>query len=95
MADPSRIPRDELENKRDLGAVIYCGAYIELMRRELDVPMDKAGMNEMITLMVEPMNHATEAIWRALMSDHKGLEEVLERFRQSLDQLSRGRADGS
>jgi hypothetical protein len=37
--------------------------------------------------MVEPINHATEATWRALMEDTEGRDEAVERFRQSLERL--------
>lgn len=85
MADPSKMPREELERAKDLGAAAYCAAYIHLMARELGIDeTDTEGIRTMIVQMVEPMNHATEAIWRALMNDNVGKEEVLIRFRQSL-----------
>jgi hypothetical protein len=57
------------------------------MGRELGVNMsDKEALKGMIMLMVEPMNHATEAIWRTLMEDD-GKDEAIERFRQSLENL--------
>jgi hypothetical protein len=88
MVDPSSIPREELERTRDLGAVTYCRSYILLMARELGVDMaDTKTANSMTLQMVEPMNHATEAIWRALMEDHEGKERALERLQQSLERL--------
>lgn len=91
MADPAELPREELERGRDLGAATYLSAYIHLMLRELGIAhfaSDTAGVNSMVEQMVEPMNIATEAIWRALMDDHSGeMEKVLERFRESLDAI--------
>lgn len=85
MSDPEELSREELERARDLGAVTYCGAYVHLMGRELGVDTsDKESLNHMLLQMVEPMNQATEAIWRALMNDHVGKEEALIRFRKSL-----------
>lgn len=89
MVDPSSIPKEELERTRDLGAVTYCRSYILLMARTLGVDMaDTKAANSMTLQMVEPLNHATEAIWRALMDDRSGeIEKALDRFRQSLDRL--------
>lgn len=88
MTDPSHLPREELERARDLGAVTYCGAYVHLMGQELGVDTsDKEALNHMLLQMVEPMNQATEAIWRALMNDNVGKEEALIRFRRSLLEL--------
>lgn len=85
MADPSKMPREELERARDLGAAAYCAAYIHLMARELGIDeSDTDGIRTMLVQMVEPMNHATETIWRALMNDNLGKEQALIRFRQSL-----------
>lgn len=86
MVDPSTVPTEELERTRDLGAVTYCRSYILLMARALGVDMtDTKAANAMTLAMVEPMNHATETIWRALMDDQKGKKEALKRFHQSLD----------
>lgn len=86
MSDPAQLPKEEVERARDLGAVTYCAAYIELMARELGINT-REGVNQMVSEMIEPLNYATEAIWRALMSDNLGKEETLIRFRQSLLEL--------
>lgn len=89
MAEPTKIPREELERMRDLGAVAYHSAYIHLMAHELGVDVsDTEFISDMVVRMIEPMNLATEAIWRAMMNDHSGeIEKVLERFRESLDNI--------
>lgn len=85
MADPSQLPREEVERARDLGGTTYCAAYIELMIRELGInSASREGFNEMVIEMVAPLNIATEAVWRALMHDHLGKEEALIRFRKAL-----------
>lgn len=85
MVDPSTIPREELERARDIGAVAYLRSYVLLMARAIGVEMeDTKAANSMTLEMVEPINYATEATWRALMEDTDGKEEAIERFRQSL-----------
>lgn len=87
MAEPSQLSRKMLEHARDVGAATSLSAYVRLMARELDVDADNESLTEMVMKMVEPMNIATEAIWRALMHDHVGKEQALIRFRQSLLEL--------
>lgn len=82
---PDKTPEEHLGELRDVGAVTYLSAYIRLMGRSLNVPEPtKLDIGRMVLSMVEPMNHATEAIWRALMKDDIGKEEAIERFRESL-----------
>ena len=85
MADPAKIPTSELMHKRDLAAALYFTCYLQMMHRELGVD-DASGEYLRMTVlqMVMPMNHATEAIWRALMHDETGVEEAIQRFRESL-----------
>lgn len=93
MADPTKVPTSELQRIRDLGAISYMSAYCYLMMRELGVDGLQDGetwrqlTTDMVLLMVEPMNHATEAIWRATMRDTEGMEKALLRFRASLHAL--------
>jgi hypothetical protein len=84
MADPNALPREELEKMRDTGAIMYGLGYIRLMAREIGVDDSLEGSQEMFYQMIEPMNIAMEAIWRALMEDHIGKEEALIRFRKAL-----------
>lgn len=86
--DPSQLTREELERARDLGAAAYLASYVRLMMRELKInETDTIAINTMAVQMIEPMNLATQAAWRALMEDHEGLEQVLKQFRSSLDNL--------
>lgn len=86
MADPAAMPQDELQRSRDLGAIIYLGAYVRLMCRELKVPDPQPDeLRSWLLEFVDPLNHATEAIWRATMEDDNGAKEALVRFRESLN----------
>lgn len=87
--DLTKASREEIERIRDLGAVAYLRGYIRLMVRELEIDeSDVEGMNHMLLQMVEPLNIATEAIWRGLMNDKpEEMEKVLARFKESLDQI--------
>jgi hypothetical protein len=88
MKQLSEVPSEELKRARDIGAVAYLRSYILLMAREIGVEMeDTKTANSMTLDMVEPINHATEATWRALMEDTEGRDEAVERFRQSLERL--------
>lgn len=88
MVDPSAVPSEELKRARDIGAVAYLRSYVLLMAREIGVEMsDTKTANSMTLEMVDPINHATEATWRALMEDTDGKEAAIERFRQSLERL--------
>lgn len=92
MADPAALPTRELEHARDMGAATYLAAYLRLMIRELgvekgDAESQTAMVRSMVLQMIAPMNHATESIWRAMMEDNKGMEEALQRLRDSLDEL--------
>lgn len=83
------LSNEAVKRIRDLGAVAYLRGYIRLMVRELDIDeSDTEGMDHMLLQMVEPLNVATEAIWRALMSDKsEEMEKVLARFKESLEPL--------
>lgn len=88
MADPAQLPISELQNRQYLGAVVYLSAYLMLMHRELGVDDASDEYLRMTTLqMVMPMNHATEAIWRALMKDADGMEKAVQEFRAALHAL--------
>lgn len=87
MADPAELPRAELERARDLGAATYLSAYFHLMTRELGVDADTLGVQGMALVVLDPMNHATQAMWCAMMEDRPGKEAALMKFQQSLDAL--------
>lgn len=87
MSDP--IAEEDLQHARDLGAVTYLRAYILLMMRALhvnDEPDTSDAVNAMILVSVDPLNLATEAIWRAMMQDEK-FEKTIDEFRESLRKL--------
>lgn len=85
MDDSGRLSTEELEQSYEMGMAMFCSAYVQLMTRELGIDVqDKEALKPMILQMVEPMNDATEAVWRALMHDHLGKEEALIRFRKAL-----------
>lgn len=93
MADAAALPQDELQRSRDMGVIIYLGAYVRLMCRELGVPDPSAEeLRPWILEFVDPLNHATEAIWRATMEDDKGANDAVVRFRESLKSIH-GRGD--
>lgn len=88
MADPAEMPDEELERAQYLGAAAYLTAYLRRMMRAIGVDdSDAAGVNAMVMSMVEPLNHATEAIWRALMKDIIGKEKAVTKFKESLNRL--------
>jgi hypothetical protein len=88
VADPDSLPTSEIEHARDVGAVTYLGAYLRLMLRALGVPTpDNDEFNVMLLEMVEPMNHATQVIWCALMEDVNGAERALKEFKDSLPHI--------
>lgn len=88
MVDPTKLPQGELERARDLGAATYCAAYIRLMMRELGISdRDTGAVNDMMLKMIGPMNAATDAIWRALMEDHKGMRDALQHFEAELTKI--------
>lgn len=88
MADPAKIPTEELEHIRDQGAAAYMSAYVRLMMRALKInESDLLGVNGMVVQMIEPLNHATEAIWCALMKDLVGKEQAITKFKESLNKL--------
>jgi hypothetical protein len=86
------LSREEIVRIRDLGAVAYLRGYVRLMARELGIDeSDSDGLDAMVVEMVEPLNVATEAAWRALMKDKpEDMEKVVARFKESLDQIGKG-----
>lgn len=89
MPDPVNPATEDLHGARDLGIVTYLRAYILLMMKELgvaDEPDTSDGVNAMILVAIEPINLATEAIWRAMMQDEK-FEDTTDDFRESLRKL--------
>ena len=85
-------PQD-LQKAKDLGFATYLSAYVQLMGRNLGITGDdpdagtQQALNQMALTMVEPMNLATEACWRALMHDHRGAKDKIQRFEEALKQL--------
>jgi hypothetical protein len=78
-----------LRRARDLGAASYVSAYIHLMMRELGVDdTDNQAVNALASEMIEPINLATEAAFRALMADTVGMDHALDRLRRHLDEIT-------
>lgn len=89
MADPAMLPKEELKRIRDLSGTTYMSAYVRLMARELEIDeSDTMALNDLAIKLVEPLNIATEAAWRALMGDTQGMEIALSQFGESLDELT-------
>lgn len=86
MADPAQLPTEELQRAQHLGAATYLGAYLHLVTRALGVDTTPDAINAMVLTMIEPMNHATKAMWYAMMNDPK-LDEALFEFRECLSVL--------
>lgn len=87
MADPSKLPTDEVIAIRDLTAATYLAANVRIVMRELGVEEDDDAIREFVLRMVVPMNHAFDATWRGLMKDVDGLEVAMQNFRACLHAL--------
>jgi len=80
--DQPELSDDDLKRAQYLGAVAYLTAYTRGMARQLGVDdTDREAINQMVVQLVEPLNIATEAAWRAMMSDKKGTYQTLQRLR--------------
>jgi hypothetical protein len=88
MAEPMDLSREELKQAQIMGATAYMMAYVRLMAIEMSVEVTSEDIRGMILEMVDPLNHATEAIWRALMKDYDGSNEAVDRFKESLDKMT-------
>lgn len=84
-------PADDetLRKSQELGAATYLTSYIVRMARAMDIDLeaDTEGVNKMVLQMVEPLNHATAAIWCALMTDATGRDLAIERLTVALEAL--------
>lgn len=87
-------PTDDetLRKSQELGAATYLTAYIVRMARAMDIDpqhleADTEAVNQMVLQMVEPLNHATAAIWCALMTDASGRDLAIERLTVALEAL--------
>lgn len=84
----ARLDEDELRLGRDVGAATYVSSYMHLMMRELGVDdSDLDAVNALAANMVEPINIATEASFRALMGDTVGMDAALKRLQEHLDEI--------
>lgn len=54
--------------------------------------LDQEAVNAMALQMLESLNVATEATWRALMKDKSGMYETLGRQRKTLEKLIKAKA---
>lgn len=82
------MSNEELKLAQELGLATYLSAYIWLMGEELEVKeLDNEGVNAMAGFMVEPLNIATELVFRKLMGDEKGMAETILRLRAAIDTL--------
>lgn len=89
MDSNANLSSADLEVIRDQGAAIYLSAYLRLMCNSMGVETNQEAIKDMALEMLEPLNHANEAIWRALMSD-KEWKTALARLRMSLEKLAHG-----
>lgn len=89
MVDPNVLSREALQEMQARGASLYLDAYVRLMARALGVDAVNAEVLGMMVMMIDPLNHATEAIWRAMMKDGVGALGALDRFKESLDEFSK------
>lgn len=87
MADPSKLPTDEVIAIRDLTAATYLAANVRIVMRELGVEEDDDAIRMFVLQLVVPMNHAFDATFRALMKDVDGSEEAIQHFRACLHAL--------
>lgn len=82
--------REALRTYHHRGAAIYLSAYIGLMMDGMGVKATtKSEINALALEMVEPLNIATEAIWRAMMSDQEWATTG-QRFEDALTKLAKG-----
>lgn len=89
MTSNDLLSNEQLEYIRDQGAAIYLSAYLRLMCNHMGIETTQTAIKDMALEMLEPLNHANEAIWRALMSD-KDWTTALERLRTNLQRLAQG-----
>lgn len=90
MSGTEQLSDEQLREAQAMGAAAYLTAYTRLMARALGVEEDIVNadvLKQMVTAMVEPLNHATEATFRALMSDRKGTYKALKTLRESVEEL--------
>lgn len=82
------LSREEMEKARDVGATVYLSAYVHLMGHHLHIAdPTKEAFNTIAELMVDPLNLATEATWRAIMGDQEGCDQVMAQLKAGLEKL--------
>lgn len=82
------LDKPTLQRALNLGITTYLTAYVNLMALELDLdPLNQEQTNAMGLLMLDVVNLGTEVAWRAIMNDHEGVENGLERFREYVEAL--------
>lgn len=88
MSGTERLSDEQLREAQAMGAAAYLTAYTRLMARALGIDDDSPeAINKMVMVMIEPLNNATEATFRALMNDRKGMYKALKTLRESVEEL--------
>jgi hypothetical protein len=92
MEDVLKMTDNDLENAQMAGAAMYLRAYLHRMSRKIGVPLkdiDPDDIDEMALSMVPAINHATTAMWGALMKDTYTVAQAVEKFQRDLEKLER------
>jgi hypothetical protein len=86
------LSKDKLYHARDLGAITYASAYINLMAIHHGIDnSDQKAMNEMAVRIVPAINFGTQAAWCGLMGDQDGRNIALEQLRSATEALSKSK----
>lgn len=87
MTDPSWSHEEAVEYVQQRGLAMYLGAYVNRIIKKTGVPQPEPDSTvDMAEVMVEPLNKATETIWRAMMGDPEW-ERCLDEFKGLLEGL--------
>jgi len=79
----------DMMRMRDLGAAVYLSAYVHLLARNLGIDdKDHEAINAFASALVEPVNLAAEAAFRALVNDRAGSDELMDQLREQLSTLA-------
>lgn len=89
MFDERRLSEEELKSVRDLGCASHLAAYVHLMIRTLGISPDPSNesVNLMVIDMIDPVNVAVEAAWRAMMQDRPGVIDAMRRQQTQLEKI--------
>lgn len=89
MYGMEKMTDEQLRDAQIHGAATYCMAYLHRMTRAIQEPVNDDGdLGAMVLEMVPALNHATQAMWCALMHDLSGMHTALTKFKFDLEHIS-------